>query len=150
MRVKIREKIDPSRVGDTRGLTSFEVLYVGVYKAIQKTDFFRERREKQLSEEYKLRIKKEENLKESLLGKFYKAFKDGVEYKGTLVKIKQLVSAIPRDQEGIFRDIITHEEFNAYDIIPQDCNPDLLKSFPDIKLRFIVKEKRLSSEVQNT
>lgn len=146
MRVKVRETIDYSKVVNENQLNSFELLYVGIMRAISQIPFVSERKDRQLAEEYRQKVEAEENLKEWLLSTIYRAYSKGIKHKDEDIKIRELTIAIPRSSEHILREIKDHKEFSSYNLKILECDKDLLRSFPDIKIRVQITGRSLGNE----
>lgn len=146
MRVKIRQVVDPSRVPDISKLDPIPSLVVAFKQWYRQSNRYARKMEKELTKENKIRIQKEELLKEELITVIVKTLDEGENNSDN--SLDSIILSINREAEKELRSILSHKDFVAYNITILDCDRDMLRSFPTIPLRIQVRTKVLRGDKQ--
>lgn len=140
----MREVVDfEGKQVDTSKLRPLQRIWLGIVAKYHESRFYQVKRNKKLEEEYRAQSEREELLKSRILRHLYDQFVRNTECAKHGTVCVELDLIIPREYEEDLKRILRHKDFiSYYTHIPQ-CDPDLLKSFPDIGVILETKSKTL-------
>lgn len=142
MRVAMRKAINVDKPLDTSKLSPWQEVVVGAAKGYRSRERFQQRLERQLEKEHKLRISREESLKEDVLTFVYGELVEGRTMKAKGLVARKIQLTIPRSYEKELREIVKHREFVSFEMHIEEVDPDILRSFPTVKILLTVVERR--------
>lgn len=142
MRVKIRETVGFDNSVNPDNLKYNQMILLAIVRRYRKSKHYRDKLEASLGKESKERIAREERLKEELFTLAYKSLKEPIMLGDTLVEADKVVLSVSREMESELLSIKKHKEFVDYTIRILECDRDLLKCFPDLRIRVEISRKR--------
>lgn len=160
MRVKMREVVNIDKPVDISKLSPLQKILVSIRYSWRNTNYYRNRRERELSLKYRMKADREEALKNELLTYIYSELMENRFFKQRAEKQREsdrvrpvevrkcssIVLAVDRSYEEDLRRVLKHKEFISFSITYLDCNPDMLKSFNKIPILLEVRYKVLGGE----
>lgn len=134
MRVFIRKKVSEDNI-DLLTLKPSERIIVSAINAIHGLSIYKEKKRKDELREYRLRLEKEELLKNAILFNINKYFNSKKRN-----NVKSVTISVPREHESFLNSILKSKDFVSFDYEVIDIDPDFLLSFPQIPI--LVKFQR--------
>lgn len=145
MRVLVRKAINVDKTPDLDKLSPFQKILVAFIKSYEKTDMYTRKKERMLEQENKLRIQREESLKEEILTSAFMELKHNKTLSRRNLVCKRAELVVDREMQAELEEILKHKEFSTFNIKVINPTNDLGKSY-DIPILLQVSEKSLGGE----
>lgn len=155
MRILLRDRIDIGSADNEtyfnpKSLSFFEQIETGIRIALRNRKSARIKREILESKKYQAQTERIENLKTMILQQIYKSMTptENPRLRKSNRKAVGVVIAVSRRFEDIIDDIITHQEFEGYNITRYTENEDVLLACPSLPIMLRFDKKVIDEEIK--
>lgn len=148
MRCRMRSEVelDEDGMADLRQLSPVEKLTTSIRISFRNTKIAKNRRQREIEEEYRRSVEEEDGLKSALLKRIYSELVKNNFLGKKGLHTKDITLAVDARMKDVLNRVITHKDFVSYDITVLQPNKDVVECFPDVPILINVRKKVIKED----